>query len=186
MSTQSDERTNKTGILDLVAEDSKARPIRMLARPHHPIETTPSRPRPQRAHRPRPVSYERGYATKLTRLMAEGYSVTAVAGKFGVDLDTIKRWRRLYPEFRRAIEFGEAARVAYLEDRLLNARSMKDVKLAMRTLEIAAPHEWDSRKAKPISSSETKDPKDTGLRLIIVPAKQPATHYVKQVAKEEG
>ncbi|MCR9152369.1 MAG: hypothetical protein NXH83_19605 [Rhodobacteraceae bacterium] len=79
--------------------------------------------------------------------MAEGYSMTAVAGKLGVDIKTIARRMRQHPDFRQAVELGEGARVLHFEDLLRTAKSMKDARVAMRTLEIAAPHAWARRSA---------------------------------------
>jgi len=163
---------NKTGIPGGAGE-RQARPDRKQETPPRPPGAPQARPRPRAAHRPRPVSYEPAYATELYRLMAEGYSVTAVAGKLGVDIKTIARWMRQHPDFRRAVELGEGARVLHFEDLLRTAKSMKDARVAMRTLEIAAPDEWDRKRARPMSEYETKDPDDIRPGVIIVPPKRP-------------
>ena len=175
---------NKTGIPGGTGK-RQARPDRKQETPPRPPGATHARPRPRSAHRPRPVSYEPAFATELYRLMAEGYSVTAVAGKLGVDIKTIARWMRQHPDFRRAVELGEGARVFHFEDLLRTAKSMKDARVAMRTLEIAAPDEWDRKRARPMGEFETKDPDDTGLRVIILPAKELEARYEAQIAKEE-
>jgi hypothetical protein len=47
--------------------------------------------------------------------MAEGYSLTAFAGKIGVNRDTLHAWGREYPDFSEAVERAKAKQLLWWE-----------------------------------------------------------------------
>jgi transposase-like protein len=77
--------------------------------------------------------------------MAEGHSVTAAAAQMGVVSSTIYNWAREHSEFSDALKRGMAARVLYLETKLLCANDAASVAAAMFALKNACPEEWGEK-----------------------------------------
>lgn len=50
----------------------------------------------------RPISYKRKYCQEVIEHLSKGKSLASFAAKLGVAQETIKRWRRLRPEFEAA------------------------------------------------------------------------------------
>lgn len=51
--------------------------------------------------------------------LAEGYSLTGLAGQLGIGLTTLSRWRKENPEFEAAVDTGLAAGARYWETELI-------------------------------------------------------------------
>lgn len=66
----------------------------------------------------RPSKYDPAYCEQVIEAGAEGYSLTAFAGKIGVCRDTISEWMNTHPEFSAAVKAHKAVRTAWWEDRL--------------------------------------------------------------------
>ncbi len=60
--------------------------------------------------------YKKEHCDTLIDLMSKGFSMEAVAGKIGINRDTIYDWVKKYPEFAEAKELGEALCRYYYED----------------------------------------------------------------------
>jgi hypothetical protein len=52
------------------------------------------------------ISYNTEMCEKVIVIMSNGGSLHEVAKALGVDIDTVKEWRTLYPMFDSAIEAG--------------------------------------------------------------------------------
>jgi hypothetical protein len=55
------------------------------------------------------------YSEDVIETMAQGFSITAYAGKIGVDRTTIDEWRKRHPEFSLTISRAMAARLLFWE-----------------------------------------------------------------------
>ena len=72
---------------------------------------TPRKPKSE--HKPvgRPTKYEPRFCQEVEDDMREGYSLTAFAGKIGVDRATLTNWTDEHPEFLAAVSRGKALRL---------------------------------------------------------------------------
>lgn len=59
----------------------------------------------------RPTKYEPRFCDEVMADMAEGYSLTAFAGKIGVSRGTLNEWAEAHPEFSEAVSRAKAARL---------------------------------------------------------------------------
>lgn len=110
----------------------------------------------------RPTKYDPTKPDELRKWMAQGYSMTAAAGKMGVCHETVSNWARAHPEFLAALKEGHAARLGFWEDRGMSdegapAMTIFALKNASR---VAAAHEW-----KNIDQVEHSGP--DGAELVI-------------------
>jgi len=64
----------------------------------------------------RPSKYERRYCEEVVADMADGFSLTAFAGKIGVSRSTINEWIDQFPEFSEAVSRAKAARLRKWEE----------------------------------------------------------------------
>jgi hypothetical protein len=74
--------------------------------------------------------------------MSEGLSLTAFAGLIGQGRDTVYKWIRAHSEFSDAVSRARAARVLWLERKLLRSRKGAETTAAIFALKNAAPDEW--------------------------------------------
>lgn len=65
----------------------------------------------------RPTDYKPEYCKLAKEFLADGYSLTALAGKIGISKVTIYNWYEKFPEFMNAVKEGQAAAVLWWEDR---------------------------------------------------------------------
>lgn len=65
----------------------------------------------------RPTLYDPALCEEAEAFLAQGHSLTALAGKFGVCYSTIKTWQRAHPEFQEAVKRGQAGAVLWWEER---------------------------------------------------------------------
>jgi len=63
----------------------------------------------------RPTKYEPRFCDELEACMAEGYSITAFAGKIGVSRSTINEWMSANPEFSEAVSRAKGKRLLHWE-----------------------------------------------------------------------
>ncbi len=66
--------------------------------------------------------------------MAQGYSLMAAMGMIGFSRQRAYEWAKDYPEFRDAMEIGQAKRSAFLEKRGIDAESGPSVTFAIAAL----------------------------------------------------
>jgi hypothetical protein len=97
------------------------------------------KPEPEAAKIGRPSDYTQELGAKFTRLMGEGYSITAVAGALGLTRSVVYDWIDKHPEFSEAIERGKAARVFRLEFDMKHAFKPHEVTAARFSLVNACP-----------------------------------------------
>ena len=91
----------------------------------------------------RPSKYDPKYCEEVIKVMGEGLSLTAFAGRIGVDRDTINEWRSVHPEFSVACRKGQAKRTERLEMGMLDPDMPGPAVNARRfALANAAPEEW--------------------------------------------
>ena len=106
--------------------------------------------------KPKSATYSPKYPELVLEYMREGYSLTAAAGKIGVWREQLYSWAGKYPELAAAMKAGRAARVAKLEEGLLNYGSSKDgAKITARifALKNACPEEWTEESRVEIGGS---------------------------------
>lgn len=66
----------------------------------------------------RPSSYDPKYCDVAVKFQAEGYSLTALAGKIGIASSTFFEWVKKYPDFAEAVDLGKPKAVLYWETEL--------------------------------------------------------------------
>ena len=74
--------------------------------------------------------------------MSDGLSLTAFAGLIGQGRDTVYKWIRAHSEFSDAVSRARAARVLWLERKLLRSRKGAETTAAIFALKNADPTEW--------------------------------------------
>ena len=94
----------------------------------------------------RPSLYRQEYCEQVvTAMYDEGISLFAFAGLIGVDKDSVYEWIKVHPEFSAAVKRAHAARLLFLERRLLNSNG-KDTIGSIFALKNAAPDQWQDRR----------------------------------------
>lgn len=91
-----------------MSAETPKRPARRSAKPKaEPVEEK----------RPvgRPSEYDPAYCAEVEAFMAEGFSLTAFAGKLGVSRATIDNWTKAHPEFLEAVSRAKAKRLMHWE-----------------------------------------------------------------------
>jgi hypothetical protein len=94
------------------------------------------------AKRGRPSAFKPEYCDRVVDYMAQGFSATAFAGSIKICRDTLHQWQKEHPEFSDAIKKGAAARVAFLEGKLLQGGHVVPFIFALKN---ACPEEWRER-----------------------------------------
>lgn len=94
---------------------------------------------------PKGSKYTPEMCAKAIDLMADGFSVLAVAGVLGVGRRTVYDWIERHEEFAEAVELGQAKRCHFWEKKLKDAASGPEVTSCIFTLKNAAPEEWRDR-----------------------------------------
>jgi hypothetical protein len=64
-----------------------------------------------------PTKYRPQYCYELVDDAADGYSLTAFAGKIGVARDTLSQWGQVHPAFSVAIKRAQGCRTRWWEER---------------------------------------------------------------------
>jgi transposase-like protein len=72
--------------------------------------------------------------------MSAGYTVTAAAGKMGVDRATLYRWAKSHPEFCNALGVAKAKRVLHWECELLTTDNAARLGLIIAALRMDEPY----------------------------------------------
>ena len=68
----------------------------------------------------RPTKYKPEFCDEVLPFMEQGYSITALAGHFGVSRSTLYDWIDANPNFRDAVKRGAAASAIWWENCLRN------------------------------------------------------------------
>lgn len=63
----------------------------------------------------RPTDYDPAYCDEAITFLADGFSLTALAGHLGVTRQTVHNWTEEYPEFFDAVKTGQAKAVLWWE-----------------------------------------------------------------------
>jgi terminase small subunit-like protein len=90
----------------------------------------------------RPSLYRPEYAELVIEDMAQGYSLTAFAGKIRVSVDTVYEWIKRHADFSEAVNRARPARTRAYETKLLGAASGAQAASAIFGLKNCCPDEW--------------------------------------------
>lgn len=74
----------------------------------------------------RPSDYREEYCAKAVEVLAQGYSLTVLAGELDTSRQTIDAWMKAHPEFLDAVRRGRTKGAKIWEDRLAASASTKD------------------------------------------------------------
>ena len=104
--------------------------------------TLPAHLNPAKHAGGRPTDYRPEYCDAVIAAMSDGLSLTAFAGLIGQGRDTVYKWIRAHSEFSDAVSRARAARVLWLERKLLRSRKGAETTAAIFALKNAAPEDW--------------------------------------------
>ena len=104
--------------------------------------TLPAHLNPAKHAGGRPTDYRPEYCDAVIAAMSDGLSLTAFAGLIGQGRDTVYKWIRAHSEFSDAVSRARAARVLWLERKLLRSRKGAETSAAIFALKNACPDEW--------------------------------------------
>ena len=94
----------------------------------------------------RPTLYDPKYCDTARTFMAQGYSLSALAGELCVDRRSIYDWEKLHPEFKEALAQARFLRVRALEKGLLSEEfAGPQITARIFALKNAMPDEWRDR-----------------------------------------
>lgn len=93
----------------------------------------------------RPTLYRPEYCQQAIEIMGQGYDLSAFAGAIGVSRHSVYRWKEVELDFRDAIEKGEAARLLFLQRKLLTTQIGVGVTASIFALKNADPDNWQDR-----------------------------------------
>ncbi|WP_370931889.1 helix-turn-helix domain-containing protein [Bartonella sp. DGB1] len=101
-------------------------------------------------------TYQDTYANDIIKLMSEGYSLSACAAQLNVTCESLYSWQKEYPAFNEAIKLGQAKRLFFWEQKLLDPE-LKPVFLRaiLFTLQNIAPLEWKDKEQDNLLNSMT-------------------------------
>jgi hypothetical protein len=63
----------------------------------------------------RPSKYDPAFCESVIECLGEGHSVTAFAGRIGVNRSSVFEWAKNHPEFSNALKIGQAKAVEFWE-----------------------------------------------------------------------
>ena len=104
--------------------------------------TLPAHLNPAKHAGGRPTDYRPEYCDAVIAAMSDGLSLAAFAGLIGQGRDTVYKWIRAHSEFSDAVSRARAARVLWLERKLLRSRKGAETTAAIFALKNADPTEW--------------------------------------------
>jgi len=99
----------------------------------------------RKAMRGRPTKYRPEFCKQVIELSEQGFSITAIAGKFKVARDQLYEWAQRYPAFHDAMKTARYVRTAALETEMLAEDSGPRINARIFALKNAAPEEWSDR-----------------------------------------
>ena len=108
--------------------------------------TLPAHLNPAKHAGGRPTDYRPEYCDAVIAAMSDGLSLSAFAGLIGQGRDTVYKWIRAHSEFSDAVSRARAARVLWLERKLLRSRKGAETTAAIFALKNADPTEWRDQK----------------------------------------
>ena len=92
--------------------------------------------------RGRPSSYRPEYCDLVKERMGEGLSLTAFAGSIGQSADAIYDWMATHTAFSDAVTQAKAARLTFLERKMLAVKNGSEAATSIFALKNAGPQEW--------------------------------------------
>jgi hypothetical protein len=93
------------------------------------------------------TGYTPEVCNQVVTLMGTGLSLTAAAGLMGFSCATINSWMDKHEEFKEAVARGKAARVFFLESKMLTSENTAVINACRFALMNAAPEEWSEKPA---------------------------------------
>ena len=100
------------------------------------------------ARRGRPSPYAQQRCRDIIGIMSVGFTLTAAAGKMGVDKGTIYRWAKSHSEFCNALGIAKCRRVLYWEHELLTTGDANRVRLCVAALRMDEPYRCGSNRGR--------------------------------------
>jgi len=92
--------------------------------------------------RGRPSTYRPEYCALVKERMGEGLSLTAFAGTIGQSADAVYDWMATHTAFSDAVTQAKAARLAFLERKMLAVKNGSEAATSIFALKNAGPQEW--------------------------------------------
>ena len=104
----------------------------------------------------RPTKYTEALGDELISWMAQGYSLTAAAGKIGVSRQTVYAWAEEKPEFSDALNHARAASAAWWEDqaRITATTGDGNASVVIFGLKNRVADEWRDKVEQDLTSSD--------------------------------
>ena len=104
----------------------------------------------------RPTKYTDNLGDQLIDWMAQGYSLTAAAGKIGVSRQTVYAWAEEKPEFSHALNHARAASAAWWEDqaRITATTGDGNASVVIFALKNRVADEWREKVEQDVTSSD--------------------------------
>ena len=104
----------------------------------------------------RPTKYTDNLGDQLIDWMAQGYSLTAAAGKIGVSRQTVYAWAEEKPEFSHALNTARAAAAAWWEDqaRITATTGDGNASVVIFALKNRVADEWREKVEQDVTSSD--------------------------------
>jgi len=90
----------------------------------------------------RPSTYRPEYCDLVKERMGEGLSLTAFAGSIGQSADAIYDWMATHTAFSDAVTQAKAARLTFLERKMLAVKNGSEAATSIFALKNAGPQEW--------------------------------------------
>ena len=112
--------------------------------------------------------YRPEYCDLVIEDMAQGYSLTAFAGRLRVSRETIYEWMKQHVEFSDAVNRARPARTRAGENMLLHAEKGAEAAAAIFLLKNADPVEWkEVREVKHAHTMKLQQLTDEELHALI-------------------
>ena len=106
----------------------------------------------------RPTSYRPEYCELVKeRMGGEGLSLTAFAGTIGHSAECIYEWSATHADFADAITEAKAARLAFLERKMLAVKNGSEAATSIFALKNAGPQEWKEVRYENVEHSVNLD-----------------------------
>lgn len=121
----------------------------------------------------RPTKYKQEYCQRAIEYLKEGYSVTALAGHFGVARSTVFRWAEENPEFSDALKTGQALAAEWWENALRHVvlTGEGNASAAIFGVKNRSREEWRDKVEQDHTSSDGSMTPQVIERVIIDPKK---------------
>lgn len=110
----------------------------------------------------RQVKYEYfpEYGQMFQDLCSKGWTVTAACGQLGIPPSTVYYWARVHEEFKEALGLAKSMRMAFLEEKFMNAKdgvTTTKMIFALKTAGDDNVGEWKERTQMEVTGKDGKD-----------------------------